>query len=180
MKLLSIEFINTKWYSTHLEFKEPLEDDKWIRAFHVRWELPLDLWEEQGYIDKLFELRELLIGMADALCSGKELTQKQLEGLNTYIALSPVYKRIEADSGQYKIRMTPVTKDWRSAVSAIASSFGELLSDFELQRLKQCQNPDCKWLYYDESKSKTKRWCDNTCASLMKVRRFRNKPKASL
>ena len=176
MKFLCIEFINTKWYATHLEFKDPLEDSEWLVAFYTRWGLPSEMGKHKEYIRRIFELREFLIAAVENLCSGARLTPGQLDQLNEYLSLTHLFRTISEDKGQYKITTAPTKQDWKWIISEIAASFAELVSIHDPARLKHCQNPDCKWLYYDESKSKTKRWCDNTCASLMKVRRFRSKP----
>ncbi|OEH93861.1 CGNR zinc finger domain-containing protein [Bacillus solimangrovi] len=50
-------------------------------------------------------------------------------------------------------------------------------------RIKIC--PDCKWAFYDESKSGTKKWCSmnansetgRACGTISKVRRYREKRK---
>jgi predicted RNA-binding Zn ribbon-like protein len=36
--------------------------------------------------------------------------------------------------------------------------------------------PGCGWVFYDRSKNRSRRWCEQaTCANLMKVRRFHQK-----
>jgi predicted RNA-binding Zn ribbon-like protein len=40
-------------------------------------------------------------------------------------------------------------------------------------RLKICGNPDCERLFFDTSKNRTGRWCDEACGNRMRVRRFR-------
>ncbi|TMC65135.1 MAG: CGNR zinc finger domain-containing protein [Chloroflexota bacterium] len=42
-----------------------------------------------------------------------------------------------------------------------------------------CENPDCRWVYYDESANQNRRWCEDSCANLMRVRRFRARHQGS-
>ncbi|MCL6580471.1 MAG: CGNR zinc finger domain-containing protein [Firmicutes bacterium] len=45
---------------------------------------------------------------------------------------------------------------------------------------KVCANADCGWLFYDDSRNRSRRWCDGRyCGNLIKVRRFRAKVRSS-
>jgi predicted RNA-binding Zn ribbon-like protein len=55
---------------------------------------------------------------------------------------------------------------------AVASS--ELLLSESLQKVRACDNPECRWLFLDTSKNHTRRWCDmKVCGNRMKARRFK-------
>ena len=60
-------------------------------------------------------------------------------------------------------------------LAAIVGSFAEILAFGEPERIKICQNPDCLWIFYDNSKNHSRKWCENAtgCGNLIKVRRFR-------
>jgi predicted RNA-binding Zn ribbon-like protein len=46
-------------------------------------------------------------------------------------------------------------------------------------RLKTCANPDCRWLYADGSKNRSRRWCERqTCGNRANVRRWRKRSRA--
>jgi predicted RNA-binding Zn ribbon-like protein len=83
------------------------------------------------------------------------------------------------EQGEHGVRITiqPLSIDWNWIIAEITASFVELIEYGENNRIKICENPDCKWFFYDETKSRTKRWCDDKCASLMKVRKFRAQKK---
>jgi predicted RNA-binding Zn ribbon-like protein len=56
---------------------------------------------------------------------------------------------------------------------------GPCLETGEPGRLKACENVDCFWVFYDNSRNRTRRWCDSRgCGNLIKVRRFRAKRRA--
>ena len=53
------------------------------------------------------------------------------------------------------------------------SAAGLMLSS-EMQRVRACEKPDCRWLFLDTSKNHTRRWCDmKICGNRMKARRFK-------
>jgi predicted RNA-binding Zn ribbon-like protein len=54
----------------------------------------------------------------------------------------------------------------------ILKAAADLLIDFDHTRLKKCATPDCGWLFVDNSKNKSKRWCDmESCGNRAKARR---------
>jgi len=58
----------------------------------------------------------------------------------------------------------------------VAESF-LALTGMDVGRIRVCENPGCQWYFYDETRSRTKRCCDETCANLVKVRRHRARKK---
>ncbi|MNW66741.1 CGNR zinc finger [compost metagenome] len=66
-------------------------------------------------------------------------------------------------------------------MAEIASSFAAALVEKETSRFRICENPDCLWVYYDDTRNRSKRYCDDKlCGNLMKVRRFRARKKADM
>jgi predicted RNA-binding Zn ribbon-like protein len=55
-------------------------------------------------------------------------------------------------------------------------SAADLLTSDELKRLRQCDGEDCRWLFLDTSKNRSRRWCEMAdCGNRAKVRRFRRR-----
>jgi predicted RNA-binding Zn ribbon-like protein len=75
------------------------------------------------------------------------------------------------------LRTIPIGSDLDLIIFEIVFSFAELITKYDIKRVKFCKNLECRWIFYDESRNHTRRWCDNTCATLMKVRRFRENRK---
>jgi predicted RNA-binding Zn ribbon-like protein len=43
-------------------------------------------------------------------------------------------------------------------------------------RLKVCPDDDCAWVFYDESRNRSRRWCSmNACGNRHKVRAYRDR-----
>ncbi len=115
--------------------------------------------------------------MIYANCKKEEIDLNDLKILNKYMEYYKFKKNIIVENNQYKIINSPVENTGDILIYEIISSFFLLISENKFDRLNFCKNPDCRWIFYDESKNKTRKWCDNTCASLMKVRRYREKQK---
>ena len=56
----------------------------------------------------------------------------------------------------------------------VVRSAAELLLSDELARVRRCDGADCRWLYFDTSRSRNRRWCDMAdCGNVAKARRYR-------
>ncbi len=75
--------------------------------------------------------------------------------------------------------LVAVSSGIEQVAGAVAASFAAMLALGEWSRIKVCTNPDCGWVMYDESRNRSRRWCDKTeCGNLIKVRRHRRKRRA--
>jgi predicted RNA-binding Zn ribbon-like protein len=103
-----------------------------------------------------------------------------LEQLNVYMDKGPVTRRIVWKSDdQAEISLLPLYSGWEQVMAEIAASFAEALLEKEPSRFRICENPACLWVYYDDTRNRSKRYCDDkACGNLMKVRRFRARKKA--
>jgi predicted RNA-binding Zn ribbon-like protein len=69
--------------------------------------------------------------------------------------------------------------DWRENDSglplwALSLSASDLMTSDSVDRVRACDNPECRWLFLDSSKNHTRRWCDmKVCGNRMKARRFK-------
>jgi predicted RNA-binding Zn ribbon-like protein len=54
----------------------------------------------------------------------------------------------------------------------IAESAAELLTSAEIERVRTCAAPKCEWLFLDDSRNHSRRWCDmSVCGNRQKARR---------
>lgn len=172
MECLSLEFINSRWYKTHKPFEERLSDAQWLTAFCEKWQLPqLDASEET--VSALFALRAFLSQAATEMCRTGMLPEAHLETLNGYLRAADVHPVLRAEQSGFRLDTVSPSDSVRVAIHQIALSFAQLLAEYSPRHLKLCGNPECGWIFYDDTKGHTKKWCDNTCASLMKVRKHR-------
>ena len=125
----------------------------------------------------LDELAALLRGLAETVASGAELSSEQLAEFNAVIGRTPVVARIEpGGEGRYVVDLTPVGgSEQDRLVRELAGSFGSILRRAP-DRLKLCDNPDCRRAFFDRTRSRTRRWCDSgTCGNRARVRRHRER-----
>jgi len=172
MDVMCLEFVNSQWYRKHEIFVEQLEDPVWLTAFCAKWELPA-LTVSPEVVAALLDLRTRFHQILSELCSTHAVSSKNLAIINGYLNLGLAKKELRIKKGELLIDSVSQssTLDW--VLYKIALSLAELLTSYPISYLKECENPDCDWFFYDVSKNHTRKWCGNTCASLMKVRKHR-------
>ncbi|MGQ9734572.1 MAG: CGNR zinc finger domain-containing protein [Candidatus Bipolaricaulia bacterium] len=63
---------------------------------------------------------------------------------------------------------------------ALARSATEIPILEDLQRVGECADPRCGWLFLDRSRNRTRRWCDmKGCGNRAKVRRYYEQRRAT-
>jgi predicted RNA-binding Zn ribbon-like protein len=61
----------------------------------------------------------------------------------------------------------------------IARQAAELLVTEQRRRVHECAADDCRWLFLDTSKNRSRRWCDmKSCGNRAKVRSFYERQRA--
>jgi predicted RNA-binding Zn ribbon-like protein len=59
-------------------------------------------------------------------------------------------------------------------VSALALSASDLMTSDDVDLIRACDDPECRWLFLDTSKNHSRRWCEmRLCGNRMKARRFK-------
>lgn len=178
LKELGLAFINSRWYLTHKLHTEILSEPQLLADFLHRHQLPPLPPAPEEALRRLLALRTFLAKALDGFLVDRTLAPETIAGLNGYLAGAPCLRQVAQQGNSVSLSLAPLKYDWDWFMAEVAASFVELVSRPETERIKQCGNPECGWFFFDETKSRTKRWCDDTCASLMKVRKFRAKRKA--
>jgi predicted RNA-binding Zn ribbon-like protein len=63
-----------------------------------------------------------------------------------------------------------------AALSTIARDAIELFGGTGANRIRECASPDCGFLFFDDSRPATRRWCSmNRCGNRAKVGRYRRR-----
>jgi predicted RNA-binding Zn ribbon-like protein len=128
---------------------------------------------------QLLRLRATLRRMVTALAGGNAPSGDDLDDFGRFLASPALRRRVRPEGSGYRLDLAPVRRDWTWVLSEIASSFAQLLVEGERERIKLCDNPECRWAFYDTTKNRRRRWCDPTeCGNLFKVRQFRARQRA--
>ncbi len=177
MDSLWIDFVNSDWHDHRGSgrHEDRLDSDRWLWALSRRWELDRSGLKEPASLDALRRLRALLQRLVRQLVDERPVEGRDLQALNRYLAAGPVRTKLQFDGDAYHLQMAPAEPGLPGTLFRIASSFATYLVEQDPARLRICDNPDCLWVFHDETRSRTRRWCGDGCGNLMKVRRFRAK-----
>ena len=178
MEMVCLDFINSEFRDFRGRWvRDDLQQPAWLEQFLVKWGLQVDHPPDEATLTTLVALRTLLRSLIEALAKGQIVDQEQA-ALNAFLLKMPLRRHLVKDAAGYRLEMVPLKKDWDWVQAEIAASFAHLLAEQDPKRLKICANPNCRWVFYDESKSRTRLYCTpDKCANLLKVRRFRARHK---
>lgn len=181
MDLLWIEFVNSDWrdWRGTGRSEDRLENETWMERFLQTWQLAIHIRPEPPELSDLKALRRALRRMAEQLAAGRSLSPDDIDYLNALMADGPVTRRIEGDPTMPELHLQPMHTGWKQVMAEVTASFAATLTTGESGRVRVCDNQDCSWVFYDDTRNRSKRFCDDkTCGNLMKVRRFRARNKA--
>jgi len=165
-----VDLVNSETWNGFGRHAEHLDDAEWKRMFRRRWGLgPLPSRP------RLIQLRRLLRRVATAIAEGVSPAGADLARLNRYLA-APARRRLRRQGAEYQLLLEPARPGPDGILAAIVASFADMLAHREPARLKFCPNHGCRWLFYDETRGNTRRWCDDrACGNRDKVRRLRER-----
>ena len=134
--------------------------------------------EGSGTLKRCRKLREAIAETSYAIVEGRNPNGPSLETLEHFVRTARLQQQLRWKDGR-------LTLDWSGnhpdlPLWALSLSASELLLSDALESVRECDNPECRWLFLDTSKNHTRRWCDmKVCGNRMKARRFKAHRKAS-
>ncbi len=172
-----IDFANTA-FSDHLgggADVDRIASNPWWRWFLDRYELQPTARAARP-LDELVRLRRDLRRVLETWSRGAALSDRDVGALDMRMRGAPLRRRVSARDRGIELTTEPLRRDWSWVLASITASAIELMQTGDPKRLKVCTNPSCSWLFYDTTLNRSKRYCSATpCASLMRVRRFRER-----
>ncbi|MGH2700502.1 MAG: CGNR zinc finger domain-containing protein [Actinomycetota bacterium] len=206
MDLMFIDFVNSEWYDGHGRLNDRLLTPQWLSAFRPRWDFggrrPSAPDEENVHpyfrpesgpleetpppagssgprrrrLEELHALRSLLRGIVETVAADRKIPTAEIKQLNAFLEKADVHHRMKESAGELRLETIPLLDHDEALVGSIALSAAEYFASGDRQRLKICGNSGCRWVFYDNSKNRSRRWCDsNLCGNLFKVRRYRSR-----
>jgi predicted RNA-binding Zn ribbon-like protein len=124
-------------------------------------------------------LRETLFHTFIALVHGKPAPPEDLQFLDKAATEALLHRHIVRANGGYKWGWDEELKLER-ILWPIAQSAAELLTSAELQKVRECEAQHCYWLFLDNSRNHSRRWCAmNACGNREKARRHYRRQRTS-
>jgi predicted RNA-binding Zn ribbon-like protein len=139
---------------------------------------PVRTWgrEHPAKAAKLFvdaiATRETIYRIFSTLADGEAVLDQDFAALRNAIADAPVRRQLVLSEGRYGWRIDGLRPSLAHVLAPVLWSSGDLMLDLGRRRVRRCANEKCLWLFLDESKSGTRRWCDMaSCGNRAKARR---------
>ena len=123
-------------------------------------------------------LREAIYRLFSALAMREPAPDADLRVLNGALADAPPRRTVAEGSGGYAWETEGVEMSAAGLLAPVLWSAADLLTRADRRRVRRCANDACLWLFIDESKAGTRRWCDmSSCGNRAKSRRHYLKTK---
>jgi predicted RNA-binding Zn ribbon-like protein len=182
---LALEFANTRYWrgrAAHTETLSSLDDVlKWsaeaaglsaVAVDRLRtWWLAHPRKGTQAFDDAI-ELREAIYRIFRALAEHADPASADLDNLNRALAAAPARAQLVRNNGGYAWALDDLKLEVASLLAPVIWAAGDLLIEPVHIKVRRCANDECVWLFLDDSKSGTRRWCDmKACGNRAKAHR---------
>jgi predicted RNA-binding Zn ribbon-like protein len=175
---LCLEFVNTRYWRGQPAPTETLKQAEdlaaWAAGAFAKDVHPLPRRE----FERALELRETLYRVFDATARGKAPAATDLQALNAGLAAAPARTALRRERGggfAWDVDSRAATAF--GLLAPVLWSAGDLLTG-RIDKVKRCANPECGWLFYDDSRAGKRRWCSmSACGNRAKARRHYHKSK---
>jgi predicted RNA-binding Zn ribbon-like protein len=120
---------------------------------------------------RAMDLREAIYRIFAAIAENRPPGSTDVDQLNETLARGLVHARLVPARAGFRWDWTDENAldrmEW-----PIARSAADLLTAGNLDRVRQCGDAECGWLFVDTSRNRSRRWCDmNDCGNRAKARR---------
>jgi predicted RNA-binding Zn ribbon-like protein len=120
-------------------------------------------------------LRELLHETFTATAAGRVPSPATLDALSTHLGGWYCHGRLVPGEGSLQW-VYGGGDDLDRVLWEVARAASRLLTSSRLPRVRACDAPGCGWWFLDDTKNRSRRWCDmKICGNREKLRRFRAK-----
>lgn len=161
--------------------EDRLEVDAWLRTFLERCGFAPRRLPGAAGREELRILRSDMARVAFAVAAGEEPRPDDLARLNRHLRRAGSHPTIVARGRAFELREARAGPALDRVIGALAVGFAETLAQGDLERIKTCANPDCRWIMVDESRNRSRRWCEaSACGNLVNVRASRRRRRERL
>ncbi|MBL8781811.1 MAG: ABATE domain-containing protein [Alphaproteobacteria bacterium] len=146
-------------------------DSRTVEALKQNWQ-PSDADHAET-----IQLREALYRIFTAVAAHAEPASADIEIFNRKLTAAPARTQLVKQEGAYlwRANLKPQLPD---LLAPILWTAGDMLAEPRRDRVRLCANEKCVWLFLDDSKSGTRRWCDmKACGNRAKAHRHYEKKK---
>jgi predicted RNA-binding Zn ribbon-like protein len=147
-------------------------------------EATLDPEGARETLSRALALREAIHRLISAHIAGESQDENDLSALNRELSIALSHLRVMHADGAYSWGWDRSGDEGKTPLDSplwrVAQSAAQLLTSEKLGRVKLCAGEGCGWIFLDESRNSSRRWCDSRdCGNRERVRRHLARKRAS-
>ena len=125
-------------------------------------------------LERAKDFREALYALAAAIDGGRQPNADALKTIGECLAAAYANGRLVPHDGALQW-VASAEDDLDRVLWEVARAAGRLVLSPRLARVRACAAADCGWWFVDDTKNRSRRWCDmRLCGNREKLRRFRS------
>jgi predicted RNA-binding Zn ribbon-like protein len=125
-------------------------------------------------------LREALFEVFSALARGGRPQETALGEIEAWLPRAYARPGLEPQGEGYRLAWAAAEDPIENALLAVVRSAVDLLGAPERSRVRLCAAERCAWLFLDESRNRSRQWCDmSVCGNREKARRHYRRARAA-
>jgi len=129
---------------------------------------------------RAIKFREALFRVLNARAEDGAIAREDLATIEAEHARAAPFAQLSRKGDAYRWSLDPSAAVLDAALQPLVESAVSLLTSAKLERLCRCGNSTCYWLFIDETKNHSRRWCEMaSCGNVVKVRRHREKARSA-
>jgi predicted RNA-binding Zn ribbon-like protein len=204
-KDISLDFANTaEWHAGPCPDEQLTSFDKAVawaegagvlseaQAGGVRERARRDPTKQAEALRRIIALREAIYRVFSAVAQDSLADPADIDLLNAELSVALGHLRLVEAAGQevgggpaaakkgasFGWSWTGMEDDLTSLLWPVARAATALLTSPELAKVRECADETCGWLFLDQSRNASRRWCDMAdCGNRAKARRYRERKK---
>ncbi len=170
---LCLDFANTRYYRGRTEPTETLNAPGDLATWTKAAKAP-----SSREFETALALRETIYRLFDANADGRTPAARDLDAFNAALASAPGRKMLKRGRDGYSWEIDAKSGTALATLAPVLWSAGDLLAGPRLDRVRKCANPECGYLFLDDSRAGRRRWCSmSACGNRAKARRHYHKGK---
>jgi len=132
--------------------------------------------QDPDFAAKIFKdaiaLREAIYRIVFASAARRISSEADFRLLNDSLGAAPIRNQIERKRDDFGWRVVTPSFSAVAMLTPVLWSAADLLVGPSLARVRHCANDRCLWIFLDESKNRTRRWCSmQSCGNRAKAHR---------
>src|SRR5215469_7947825 len=122
---------------------------------------------------KVLQLRECVRAVFSAIEARREFPRTWVAPINEILRVTEGHDELMAHEGKWRLEFVARENGLEWLLAAIARSAAELVAEGLPAPVKRCANPECRLFFYDDSRTRQRRWCSMAvCGNRHKVAAF--------